>query len=164
MNQIQPDLESLKFKIGLSGTYWGKTPRYSVWLNKIKHYSDEITEPSDQIFYLEFQAECTEDSENILEIRLENKEESDTVQNEERTEILKDMLLNIHSIEIDEIAMDHLIWSKSLFLPDDSSRPILDNCVNLGWNGAYTFKFTSPFYLWLLECEWSPLGGTTDGV
>ncbi len=151
MSQTQPDLESLKFKIGLSGTYWGKRPQYSVLLNKIKLQSGEITEPSDQVFYIEFQADCTEDSDNILEIRLENKEDSDTVENSERTEILKDMLLNIHSIEIDEISMDQLIWSKSQFLPDDSSRPILDNCVNLGWNGAYTFKFTSPFYLWLLE-------------
>jgi hypothetical protein len=151
MSQILPELENLKFKIGLSGTYWGKKPQYSILLNKIKLHSGEITEPSDQIFYIEFQAECTEDSDNILEIRLENKEDSDTVQNAERTEILKDMLLNIHSIEIDEIAMDQLIWSKSQFLPDDAARPLLDNCVNLGWNGSYTFKFTSPFYLWLLE-------------
>ena len=151
MSQILPELENLKFKIGLSGTYWGKKPQYSILLNKIKLRSDEITEPSDQIFYIEFQAEFTEDSDNILEIRLENKEDLDTVQNAERTEILKDMLLNIHSIEIDEIAMDQLIWSKSQFLPDDAARPLLDNCVNLGWNGAYTFKFTSPFHLWLLE-------------
>jgi hypothetical protein len=27
----------------------------------------------------------------------------------------------------------------------------LDNCVNLGWNGTYTLKFASPFYIWLLE-------------
>lgn len=151
MSRTQPDSESLKFKIGLSGTYWGKMPQYSILLNKIKHHSGEITEPSDQVFYIEFQADCTEDSDNILEIRLENKEDSDTVENSERTEILKDMLLNIHSIEIDDIAIDQLMWTKSQFLPDDSSRPILNNCVNLGWNGSYTFKFTSPFYLWLLE-------------
>lgn len=151
MNQIRPDSESLTFKIGLSGTYWGKKPQYSISLNKIKHHSSEITEPSDQVFYIEFQAECTEDSDNILEIRLENKEDSDTVQDSEKTVILKDMLLNIHSIEIDEIAMDYLMWSKSHFLPDDADRPVLNHCVNLGWNGTYTFKFTSPFYLWLLE-------------
>lgn len=151
MSQIQPNSENLKFKIGLSGTYWGKKPQYSILLNKTKHHSDIISEPSDQVFYIEFQAECAEDTDNILEIRLENKEDSDTVQNAGKTVILKDMLLNIHSIEIDDITMNHLIWTKSHFLPDDAARPVLDNCVNLGWNGTYTFKFTSPFYLWLLE-------------
>jgi hypothetical protein len=151
MSQIQPELENLKFKIGLSGTYWGKKPHYSIWVNDSKYAEEQITLPSDQIFYIEFQADCTEESENFLKIKLENKEDSDTVENSEKTKILKDMLLNIHSIEIDDIALDQLMWSMSQFLPDDPKRPILNNCVNLGWNGSYVLKFTSPFYLWLLE-------------
>ena len=151
MSQILPELENLKFKIGLSGTYWDKKPQYSVWVNDSKYAGGQITLPSDQIFYVEFQVDCVEESENFLKIKLENKEDSDTVQNLEKTVILKDLLLNIHSIEIDDVALDYLMWSKSQFLPDDTTRPLLDHCVNLGWNGTYTFKFTSPFYLWLLE-------------
>jgi hypothetical protein len=151
MSQHLPDSENLKFRIGLSGTYWGKTPQYSILLNKIKLHSAEINEPNGKVFYVEFQAECIEEFDNVLEIRLENKDDSDTVENLDKTAILKDMLLNIHSIEIDDIAMDHLMWTKSQFHPDDAARPVLYNCVNLGWNGTYTFKFTSPFYLWLLE-------------
>lgn len=151
MSQTPLNLERLKFKIGLSGTYWGKKPQYSIWVNGNNYASGTTLTPSDHIFYVEFQADCIEESENSLQIKLENKEDSDTVENTERTEILNDMLLNIHSIEIDDIAMDHLMWSKSQFLPDNPERPILNNCVNLGWNGAYTFKFTCPFYLWLLE-------------
>jgi len=150
MNQPQLDSENLKFKIGLSGTYWDKTPRYSIWVNDSKYAGEQITLPSNQIFYIEFQVDCAVESENFLKIKLENKEDSDTVENTERTEILKDMLLNIHSIEIDDIAIDQLMWSESQFLPDNPDRPTLDNCVNLGWNGSYILKFTSPFYLWLL--------------
>jgi hypothetical protein len=40
------------------------------------------------------------------------------------------MLLNIHSLEIDEIAVDQLMWSESQFIPDNSDRPVLNNCVN----------------------------------
>ena len=61
------------------------------------------------------------------------------------------MLLNIDSIEIDEIDISELKWSASEFVADDPNRPTLQECVNLGWNGSYQLKFTSPFYLWLLE-------------
>jgi hypothetical protein len=151
MNQHLSNLEQLKFRIGLSGTYWDKKPQYSIWVNDKKYAGGTTILPSDHIFYIEFQFDCAEESENFLKIRLENKEDSDTIENSEKTEILKDMLLNVHSIEIDDIAIDQLMWSESQFYPDNPDRPIIDQCVNLGWNGSYILKFTSPFYLWLLE-------------
>jgi hypothetical protein len=95
-----------------------------------------------------------DDKTHILQIRLANKTDYDVVKDSSDTEnfnIVKDMLLNIDSICIDDIDIAHLMWSESEFVGDDPNRPILKKCVNLGWNGTYVLEFTTPFYLWLLE-------------
>ena len=79
------------------------------------------------------------------------KDDTDVVQSEDKTEILKDLLLNIKTVEIDEIDLGNLVFTNSEFVGDDSSRPVLDKCVDLGWNGTWTLPFESPFYIWLLE-------------
>lgn len=139
--------ETLKFKIVLSGTFWDKVPAYSVLINSHEYASG--TTNTEQL--VEFSCDLDEDTEHTLEIRLTNKSDNDTVENENKTAILKDMLLNIDSIEIDEIDISELKWSASEFVADDPNRPTLRECVNLGWNGSYLLKFTCPFYLWLLE-------------
>lgn len=147
----QLNVESLKFKIGLSGTYWDKKPAYSILINGIEQVSSFIDCESDIVKYEELTVKLAEDQHHTLSIRLENKTNDDTVQNEDKTEIVKDMMLNIHSIEIDDIDLGHLIWQRSKFVGDDLARPTIEECVNLGWNGAYNLTFSSPIYLWLLE-------------
>ena len=66
------------------------------------------------------------------------------------------MLLNIDDITIDDISLGNLLWSAEYLLDtpqtyNGQTITKLDSCVNLGWNGSYSLKFTSPFYLWLLE-------------
>jgi len=67
------------------------------------------------------------------------------------------MLLNIKSLEVDDIDLGSLIWSHSVYRPDITHEfngvtvTELTNCVNLGWNGTWEFAFTTPFYIWLLE-------------
>lgn len=143
--------ETLTFKIGLSGTFWNKRPAFSVLLDDQKITNGSIVVAEKEIQYIEFSSEIAEDSNHKITIRLENKDSSDTVQSEDKTSIVKDMLLNIESIEIDEIELGSLLWSASTYIPDDNQFPETKNCVNLGWNGSYTLEFASPFYLWLLE-------------
>jgi hypothetical protein len=150
MNQ-QQDKESLTFRVGLSGTYWDKLPAYSVLLDGVEYASGQV---GDTVEYVEFSADVTEDSEHLLEVKLTNKENSDTVKdpaNGEPFVIVKDMLLNIESVVIDDINLEQLKWDASEFIPDEPSRPTIKKCINLGWNGSYRLKFSSPFYLWLLE-------------
>jgi len=144
------DLEKLHFKISIGGTYWKKVPVYSILINDKVIQSAKVAGASDEVEIIEFDADI-EEGPARLQIRLENKDWTDTIQNEDKTEILKDMLLNIVSVEIDEIDLGNLIFTKSEFVGDDSSRPVLDCCVNLGWNGTWTLPFDSPFYIWLLE-------------
>jgi len=144
--------EKLHVKIGLSGTYWDRRPEYSMLINDAKFVSHQkIGADTDVVEYVEFDIELVEGNEYKLCVRLENKTDSDTVQNADKTAIISDMMLNIVSVELDEIDLGSLLHTHSQFIGDDEARPVLDNCVNLGWNGTWTLAFTSPFYIWLLE-------------
>lgn len=144
--------EKLSFKISLTGTFWDKRPNYSVYINDALIEQKDIENES--VHEIQFNREVEEDQEHELKIRLNNKEDADTVV--ENGEIVKDMLLNIDGIEIDDIDIGNLRWTAEYLL--DTPREYqgktvdhIDNCVNLGFNGSYILKFTSPFYVWLLE-------------
>jgi len=151
MSQPQPNTEPLTFRVGLSGTYWDRKPAYSISIDGVEQVSAIIAADSGVVEYAEFTVAVTEDEEHLLEIKLLNKTDDDTVQSADKTEIVKDMLLNIESISIDDIELGQIKWDQSEFVPVDPARPVLKECVNLGWNGSYRLKFNSPFYLWLLE-------------
>lgn len=144
--------ENLKFDVTLSGTYWDKKPQYSVWLDNKEAVHSEIVQ-LDAMQTFSFEREVAE-GEHTLSIRLENKTNQDTVL--ENGEIVKDMLLNIDDIVIDDISLGNLLWTGEYLLDkpqqfQGKTVTKLDNCVNLGWNGTYVLKFSSPFYIWLLE-------------
>lgn len=147
--------ETLKFKVGLSGTYWDRAPQFKIIVSGKEYFSDRITAPSSETQYFEFSADL-EDGEQSLDIQLVGKEFSDVKKGEDGG-IAADQLLNIESIEIDDIELGNLRYSASIYTPfikqeyDGQTIEQLDNCVNLGWNGTYSIKFNAPFYLWLLE-------------
>ena len=151
MNQLLRNSETLKFRIGVSGSYWDKKPAYSVSVDGVEQACAVIAADTGVVEYAEFTLAVAEDSPHLLEIKLLNKTDDDVVQSQDKTEIVKDMLLNIESISIDDIELGQIKWDQSEFVAEDPVRPTLKNCVNLGWNGSYQLKFDSPFYLWLLE-------------
>jgi hypothetical protein len=143
--------ENLTFKISLTGTYWDHRPQFSVWFDDHVVIQSEIASKAEQIVSFERRID---EGAHELKIRLENKTNSDTVT--ENGQVVKDMLLNIDDITIDDISLGNLLWSAEYILdrPQEyQGKTIdhLDGCVNLGWNGTYVLKFTSPFYIWLLE-------------
>ena len=143
--------EKLSFVISLSGTYWDRRPQFSIWLDDHVVVQSEITSSAEQI--VSFERKVNE-GPHELKIRLENKADADTVI--ENGEVVRDMLLNIDDITIDDISVGNLLWSAEYILDEKQMYQgeeidHLDGCVNLGWNGTYILKFTSPFYIWLLE-------------
>ena len=143
--------EKLSFVVALSGTFWERRPQFSIWLDDHQVVASEITSTAQQEFKFE---RTIDEGLHTLKIRLENKTNQDTVV--ENGEVVKDMLLNIDDIMIDDISLGNLLWSAEYLLdhPQEyrgQTITKLDNCVNLGWNGTYVLKFTSPFYIWLLE-------------
>jgi hypothetical protein len=143
--------ENLSFQISLTGTFWDKHPQFSVWLDDHVVTQTEIVSSEEQIVSFERRVD---EGAHELKIRLENKTDADTVI--ENGEVVKDMLLNIDNITIDDISLGNLLWSAEYVLDKPQiykgqTIDHLDGCVNLGWNGTYVLKFTSPFYIWLLE-------------
>ena len=143
--------ENLQFKISLTGTYWDKKPQFSVWLDNHVVIQSEIVGKSEQI--INFERRVTE-GPCELKIRLENKTTADT--NIRNGEVIDDMLLNINDITVDDISLGNLLWSAEYILDKPQiykgqTIDHLDGCVNLGWNGTYTLKLSSTFYIWLLK-------------
>jgi hypothetical protein len=153
--------EKLTFAIALSGTFWDRRPQFSIWFDDHVIHQSEIASAAQQIINFE---RIIDEGLHTLKIRLENKVASDTVI--ENSTVVKDMLLNIDDITIDDISLgnlmgfnsnlENLLWSAEYILdhPQEYQGKTIDHlngCVNLGWNGTYVLKFSSPFYLWLLE-------------
>ena len=143
--------EKLSFVVALSGTFWERRPQFSIWLDDHVVTQSEIASSAEQIVSFERRVD---EGQHELKIRLENKTLNDTVT--ENGQIIKDMVLNIDDIIIDDISLGNLLWSAEYILDEKQmyqGKEIdhLDGCVNLGWNGTYVLKFSNPFYIWLLE-------------
>jgi hypothetical protein len=162
----------MKFKIKLYGEYWYKAPQVKVniddntmWEGKVHRHlmwSGIVNQNSpNNTRVIEFSKEIPEGNEVRLNIVLENKTDDQTVI--ENGKVMKDQLLHIKSIEIDDIDIESTIWEgeytpiygKTWYkeqLEAGITPPIMmKNITCLGANGTWTLKFKSPFYLWLLE-------------
>lgn len=148
--------ESLNFKVTLSGTFWNKRPQFSIWLDEQVVVQSEIPDDKPHPFVF---THTVNEGAHTLKIRLENKDPSDVVKDNPDSEdytIVKDMLLNIEDIEIDEVSLGQLI-RKTEFVLDEpvvyqgQTIAKMEGCVNLGSNGTYILNFSSPYYIWLLE-------------
>lgn len=148
--------EKVHVKLGLSGTYWDRKPQYRVELNGVVLHEATIQADSNTVEYLEFDVEYLTSTAS-LSIVLLNKLPTDTVENADKTAIVKDMLLNIISVEVDEIDLGMIPFEQGVYTPNapvvfnGETTNSLKNCLNLGWNGTWTLTWNNPFYIWLLE-------------
>jgi hypothetical protein len=152
------DQETLHFKVGLSGTSEQKHPEFLIAVDDTVLVEGTLTQGSNVTEYFEFDVSLTEEPHE-LQISFLNKESADTVKDADDN-IVNDLLLNIDSIEIDDIDLGSLLWTASIYNPiypesytDQDQKNIKDvlNCVHLGWNGTWRLPFICPFYVWLLE-------------
>ena len=156
------ETEVLHFKVGISGSSDKKQPEFSILVNDQLVKAGHLTKSKNVTEYFEFDVELAEGN-CYLVIEFKNKTNYDTILDSDGT-IMEDLLLNIDSIEIDEIDLGQILWTASEYRPDypvsyktkteAEGRDLeesIKNCVNLGWNGRWILPFTSPFYMWLLE-------------
>ncbi len=154
--------EKLKFKIELYATMWNKPPHAEIMINDKSFFKGDITGTEEKPNIIEFEQERVEGEESSLSIHRSGKGKYETVVND-KGDILKDQLLNIKSIEIDEIDIGALVY-EGVYTPDypepwatqqRDAGVVLEktskNVTQMGHNGVWTFSFTSPFYMWLLE-------------
>jgi len=154
--------EKLKFKLELYATMWDKPPHAEIIFGGKTHFSGDITGSEEKPDVVEFQHELNEGEEYELVIKRSGKTMKQTVVNE-KGDLLKDQLLHIKVIEIDEIDIGALVF-EGVYRPEypepwftqqrelgNEQPETLKNVTSMGHNGTWTFKFVSPFYMWLLE-------------
>ena len=154
--------EKLKFKLELYATMWDKPPVAEILIGDKSYFKGDITGTEDKPNVVEFEHEFTESEESTLNISRSGKFNNQTVVND-KGDLLKDQLLTIKSIEIDEIDIGALVY-EGVYTPDypepwatqqrAAGSELLESFKNVtsrGHNGTWRFKFTSPFYMWLLE-------------
>ena len=154
--------EKLKFKLQLYSTHWNKKPIVDVKINDKSYFKNEITGTKENPTLIEFEQECEEGKDYQLILDRSNKDKRQTIVNE-KGDILHDQLLHIKSIEIDEIDLGALLfegvyrpnypepWATQQREAGHNIPETLKNSIDLGHNGTWTFTFTSPFYMRLLE-------------
>jgi len=153
--------EKLKFKLELWAEYWDKKPTANILINGHSHYNQEITGTEKQPTVIEFEHELTEGEKYSLIIERSGKDRKQTVV--ENVQIVKDQLLHIKSIEIDEIDIGALVyegvytpaypepWASQQKQAGKELPESFKNVTNIGHNGRWELSFESPFYMWLLE-------------
>jgi len=154
--------EKIKFKLELYATMWDQPPVAEIKLNSKSYFKSEIIGKEENPTVIEFEAELTEGSEYNLIIERSGKGKNQTVINE-KGDILKDQLLHIKTIEVDEIDIGALVyegeytpkypepWATQQRESGNDLKDSFKNVTKMGFNGTWNFKFESPFYMWLLE-------------
>jgi hypothetical protein len=143
------DLDTVEFNIHLDSIYHDRPPMFEVLVDDTVQGYGTIEGPMNVKFSVDLP-----EGEHILKIRLDGKKDSDVILDNDGN-ILKDQLLKITEIEIDEIELGHLAWQLSRFYPkprtDNANPEPVDNMLDIGWNGEWQLKFQSPTYIWFLE-------------
>ena len=154
--------EKLKFKLELYATMWDKPPHAEIMVGDKIYFDGDITSTEDKPTLIEFEAELEEGKESSLIIKRTNKTSMQTVVNE-NGDLLKDQLLHIKSIEIDEIDIGGLVyegvytptypepWATQQKEAGVELEESFKNVTKMGHNGEWKITFSSPFYVWLLE-------------
>ena len=153
--------EKLKFKLGLYATMWDKPPVADIKIDKKSYVKEEITGTIDNPTIIKFEHELEEGKSYSLIIDRLGKDISQCKLKDGK--IIKDQLLHIKSIEIDDIDIGGLVY-EGVYKPDypklwatqqikagNKLPETLKNVTKMGHNGTWTFTFSSPFYIWLLE-------------
>ena len=154
--------EKLKFKLELYATMWDQPPVAEILINEKSFVKKEITGTDQKPDLIEFEHELEGNKDYTLIIKRSGKGKNQTVINE-KGDILKDQLLHIKTIEVDEIDIGALVYEGE-YTPEypepwatqqrESGNDLKDsfkNVTKMGFNGTWNFKFESPFYMWLLE-------------
>ena len=154
--------EKLKFKLELYATMWDQLPHAQILINDVVHFDDDITGTELKPDLIEFEHELEEGKQHSLIINRSGKGKNQTVVND-KGDVLKDQLLHIKNIEIDEIDIGALVyegvytpkypepWATQQIQAGIELEKSFKNVTIIGHNGEWRFSFGSPFYMWLLE-------------
>tara|TARA_B110000503_G_C7098971_1_gene392936 strand:+ start:297 stop:770 length:474 start_codon:yes stop_codon:yes gene_type:complete len=150
--------EKIPFKITLNSSFWKDAPKFEIRVND-EIIVDSSLKQNGVAETFEFFREFTSDEKTInsFQIILKDKDKYQTVV--ENDKIIKDQLLTIENLEIDEMDLTSIIHNQKYYptynteyVEKNPELPkFVTNTLTMGHNGYWEIQFTSPFYLWLLE-------------
>lgn len=151
--------ETVEFELVLSAKWWRDPPKVNIYIDDVLIESEiwinELNaEKKSKI--LKFNTELDE-GEHSLIVEYLNKTNTDTTIDDDGN-ILKDQLLFIDGVSVDEIELGNVIRKCCIFYPT-AERLLEVSWLQaeipgqhiLGHPGKWVLKFSTPTYLWLLE-------------
>lgn len=155
-------MEQINFKIQLHGTGWDDVyPECIVYINEDVKWHGNVVEST----IVDFDADLDDDSDYELRIQYLNRNADTDVRRDKDSNIIKNKQIEISFISIDDIELDYysILYSlgeisftdyhyAQLNKQDPEKYPLVHNKNTiLGAECTWSLKFTTPFYIWLLE-------------
>ena len=155
-------MEKINFKIQLHGTGWD-----DVYPECIVYINDDVVAQGPVLpqTCFDFDYELQDDAEYVLKIQYLNRNINLDVVRDNVGNIIKNRQFEIESIYVDDIELDYynILFTQGetnfvdyhyvqLNQEDPDTYPLVTNRNTiLGAECTWSLKFTSPFYIWLLE-------------
>jgi len=142
-------MENLLFKCTLSNNSQVDNLGIEIWLDDYKFFDQNISKGSHQVVH----SFPEDEAEHCLCFVLKNKIAEHTIINESG-EILSDALIEISNIMFDNINLDQMLYNQAIYTHDSNGTSDLSETKfygSMGCNGTVELKFSTPFYMWLLE-------------
>lgn len=143
-------MNTIKFKCTISTSDVECPLGVEIWLDNERIYHTDWLKET-----VKFEHDISDDIDGDRELRwvLTGKTDAHTKINDSG-EIVKDALVNISDVEIDDIDVNAIALSHSIYTHNFNGHKdtVQDRFYgSMGCNGTVSLKFTTPFYLWLLE-------------
>ena len=142
-------MSTITFSCTVNNSYDFEDLGIEFWLDNDKFFDSNIKKGNTEIVY-EFNED---DSDHNLKIILKNKTTDHTTIDSDGN-ILSDALISIENITIDTVNIDQLFLEESNYTHDynGTKDKVTEQFYGqMGCNGIVELKFSTPFYLWLLE-------------
>ena len=143
-------MNSLPIEFDISTTDAAAKLGVEVWLNDVCVYqTDHVTET----YHFRHDVDDAVEMDQRLKIIMTGKT-SDHTQLDHDGNIVKDAMLGIHTITMDDINIDYLFYKITTYQHDfnGTGSKLTDKFFGcIGCNGVVTFEFATPSYIWLLE-------------
>ena len=155
--------ETLPFKISLYAEPCNGFPKARVSVDGKVYFDDYVVNQptSKKPKIIKFDHDCDEGSHQLkIELYGKNDKQNNII---EDNKLLYTQLLIIDSVDIDCVDIGGMLYQgvyqpdysesyKKHYINEHGKHPEKSiNVYHLGWNGAWTLDFDSPFYMWMLE-------------
>jgi len=142
-------METIKFSCTIENNTDFDDLGIEFWLDNTCFF-DSIIKKKQTLVNYEFNED---EADHVLRIIFKNKTiDHTTVDNTGK--ILTDALITVKDIVFDDINIDQLFFEHAVYMHNYNSTysTVVDKFYgDLGCNGTVELKFSTPFYMWLLE-------------